>query len=285
MSEDLSLLRVATWNLWWRFGEWEERRHRILKVLAGLGADVIGLQEVWSTRDGDFANEIADSLGFHHPFARFSTSDRWQKRIGDSSVDVGVAVVSRWPIEQVRIVRLPAGDAPDEGRVAIVCHVGTPFGGLPFATAHLNPGWAQSSVRAAQLLTVGRELLKAAHDAFPPVLCGDFNAGEDFDEIRALSGKRDPLVPELDLTDAWAVARPGESGFTWDRANPLVDLRHALSSRLDYVFVGFPDASLRGRPVASERFGTEPVEGGFSSDHFGVAVDLEIGAVRAPGDS
>jgi hypothetical protein len=49
------------------------------------------------------------------------------------------------------------------------------------------------------------------------------------------------------------------------------------AGRIDYVFVGFPDGTGRGQPVAARLFGTEPVDGVWSSDHFGVAVDLSPG--------
>jgi endonuclease/exonuclease/phosphatase family metal-dependent hydrolase len=44
------LVRVASWNLWWRFGPWERRRDAIAAVLADARPDVIGLQEVWAGR-------------------------------------------------------------------------------------------------------------------------------------------------------------------------------------------------------------------------------------------
>lgn len=42
------MMRVATWNLWWRFGPWEQRRNAVLAVLRDAEPDVIGLQEVWA---------------------------------------------------------------------------------------------------------------------------------------------------------------------------------------------------------------------------------------------
>ena len=39
-------VRVLTWNLWWRFGPWQERLDTIAGVLAEIDADLCGLQEV-----------------------------------------------------------------------------------------------------------------------------------------------------------------------------------------------------------------------------------------------
>ncbi len=42
-------MRIVSWNLWWRFGPWEQRREAIAATLAEVGPDVCGLQEVWAT--------------------------------------------------------------------------------------------------------------------------------------------------------------------------------------------------------------------------------------------
>src|SRR5262249_46865939 len=46
-------LRIATWNLWWRFGPWELRQPAIEATMRRIGADVWCLQEVYATRDGE----------------------------------------------------------------------------------------------------------------------------------------------------------------------------------------------------------------------------------------
>jgi endonuclease/exonuclease/phosphatase family metal-dependent hydrolase len=47
-EEELTALacRVATWNLWWRFGDWQARFEAIAAVLREAAPDVVGLQEV-----------------------------------------------------------------------------------------------------------------------------------------------------------------------------------------------------------------------------------------------
>ena len=39
--------RIVTWNLWWRFGPWEERMAAIGAVLRHARPDICVLQEVW----------------------------------------------------------------------------------------------------------------------------------------------------------------------------------------------------------------------------------------------
>ena len=40
-------VRIATWNIWARYGPWEERAPVIESTLREIDADIVGLQEVW----------------------------------------------------------------------------------------------------------------------------------------------------------------------------------------------------------------------------------------------
>src|SRR6516165_6423090 len=57
-------LSVLTWNLWWRFGPWEQRQPAIAATLDRLAPDVVCLQEVWAAPDGERqAERLAAGLG------------------------------------------------------------------------------------------------------------------------------------------------------------------------------------------------------------------------------
>jgi endonuclease/exonuclease/phosphatase family metal-dependent hydrolase len=58
-------IRVATWNLWWRFGSWRERADAIRSVLRETTPDICGLQEVWAEGGQNLAAELADELEMH----------------------------------------------------------------------------------------------------------------------------------------------------------------------------------------------------------------------------
>lgn len=51
---------------------------------------------------------------------------------------IGNAVLSRWPISESKIRRLPAGDKPDVGRVVLYARIDPPHGSVPFFATHLN---------------------------------------------------------------------------------------------------------------------------------------------------
>ena len=107
-------MREVSWNLWWRSGRWRERYEAIVAELRRVRPDVCGLQEVWSDPEENMAASITEELG------------------------IGNAVLSRWPISESEIRRLPAGDEPDEGRVVLYARIDPPHGSVPFFATHLN---------------------------------------------------------------------------------------------------------------------------------------------------
>ena len=58
-------LRVATWNVWWRFGPWAERQPAIAETLRRIDADVIALQEVWDVDDGPGQSDRGSAHAAH----------------------------------------------------------------------------------------------------------------------------------------------------------------------------------------------------------------------------
>jgi endonuclease/exonuclease/phosphatase family metal-dependent hydrolase len=119
-------MRVLTWNLWWRYGPWEQRRDAIAATLEAVNPDLCGLQEVWGTPGQNQAAELAERLGMHWRWAAVSRSGGGN---GDE-LAIGNAILSRWPISAQAEVRLPSGDAREE-RVALHARIATPGGALP----------------------------------------------------------------------------------------------------------------------------------------------------------
>jgi hypothetical protein len=76
-------IRVATWNLWWRFGDWHDRGPRILRELRAVQADVIGLQEAWGLGQQHQVAELAAHLGLHWAWVPSPRPERWQARLSD----------------------------------------------------------------------------------------------------------------------------------------------------------------------------------------------------------
>jgi endonuclease/exonuclease/phosphatase family metal-dependent hydrolase len=56
-------VRIVTWNLWWRLGEWTARADSIAYTLEELRPDLVCLQEVWQERDRNQGALLAERLG------------------------------------------------------------------------------------------------------------------------------------------------------------------------------------------------------------------------------
>jgi endonuclease/exonuclease/phosphatase family metal-dependent hydrolase len=260
-------LRVMSWNLWWQFGPWEERLPAIAATLAAVDADVVALQEVWQDGDRNEAAELAAGLGFEHVYA---------SRLDLNGVLMGNAVLSRWPIASHDSQQLPAPPDANELRTVVRADVDGPRGRLQIFSTHLNWRFDQSNVRQQQVTAIAKFVHESPLRTYPPVLCGDFNAVPDSDEIRMLTGRMRLPVPKLVFHDSWeaAIERADGPGFTWSNDNPFAKEDLEPNRRIDYVFVGWPKSEGAGHVLRSEVVGTEPVDGCQPSDHYGVMAEL-----------
>jgi endonuclease/exonuclease/phosphatase family metal-dependent hydrolase len=276
-------VRVLTWNLWWRFGPWRQRCDAIAAVLADAQPDVCGLQEVWAGRGEHQVALLAAQLGMHWAWTASPAPERWQRRLGDPTMQVGNAILSRWPITEQAAQPLPADPVADDGRTVLFARVQTPTGRLPFFTTQLTSTVGQSAVRCRQVASLCRFVAAHTNLGFPPVVTGDLNAEPDADEVRLLGGhKTAPVVPGLVLVDAWSYADPLTSGWTWDRRNPYVAATGEPSARIDYVLVGLPTASGAGQVQSVRLIGDRPVNGIWPSDHAGVLAELSYASNDRP---
>lgn len=269
-------VRVMTWNLWWRFGPWQERLEAIIAVVAEEQPDVLLLQEVWADADGSSAGHIAAALGHHCAVS----DDPFAGRRG-AAAGFHNAIVSRWPLLDVQSHPLPGVDGAPGHRRALTASVDAPHGRWPVLCTHLDHRFDESALREAQCRAV-LELVAARRgdpDRDPPmVVAGDFNAVPDSDEIRMLTGRRAAPVPGLVLSDCWEHVGAAD-GATWRRDNPYQSATAWPDRRLDYVFVSWPRPKPLGNPVRAWLAGVGPVDVGGAepvvpSDHAAVVVEL-----------
>jgi endonuclease/exonuclease/phosphatase family metal-dependent hydrolase len=258
-------LRVVTWNVWWRFGPWQERQPAIAETLRRLDADVVALQEVWGVRGGlGQAETLAGALGHEHVFvAGFET--------GEASF--GNAILSRWPIAGSDARQLPTTPTTDEFRVALKAEVDGPRGRFEVYTTHLNWRYDESHVRQAQVRALAGFVGESKTRTYPPIVCGDFNAEPDSDEMRMLTGRAAVPVERLVFVDAWDVAGDGP-GYTWSNDNPFAARDLEADRRIDYVLVGWRKARGAGHVVDASVAAVEPVDGVHPSDHYAVVAEL-----------
>ncbi len=262
-------VRVVTWNLWWRFGDWQARQGAIAETLAGLDADIICLQEVWSEENGvDQVAQLASTLVMQG----IRTDERFYR-----GASFGNAILSRHPIERVADQRLPPDDGPGHRR-ALVARVEAPHAALSVVCTHLEYRFDKSAVRQEQVARLMEIVAdqRGGEDDHPVILAGDLNAVPTSDEVRMITGEASPPVDGLVMTDAWATRGKG-AGVTWDEKNPHVGPTAWPQRRIDYVFVSWPRPKPLGNPVAARLAGDSETGGIVPSDHYAVVVDLHEG--------
>jgi endonuclease/exonuclease/phosphatase family metal-dependent hydrolase len=234
-------LKIVTWNI-----ERGMAYDAVLETLRGLDADILLLQEVdrgcRRTGHRDVARELAEALGMNW-VAAGEFQEIGEGRRGQAAI-TGQAILSRFPIEEARVLRFAAQDRwrwsinPVQprrgGRMALIAR----SHGLLLYDTHLESGGNARLQRAQMAELLGDQALAAARlpartPALGPVLiAGDFNNGPV-----ALSPMFAPLTA-AEFTDAL-----GESA---QRPPTSRGQRHPI----DWIFVkGATPVSSLGRVV------------------------------------
>jgi len=261
-------MRVLTWNLWWKFGPWEDRQPAIAAELGAVAPDIALFQEVWATEGEDQATILAEDCGLE--VVRSRRPDGEAHRFGN-------AILSRWPIEHLETVVLPAPEGKPSHRSAMAARVMTPSGPWVVVVTHLAWQYNESELRERQLdevTALARRHRSDDENAPPVVLAGDLNAQPESDEIRRLTGLSRPYGDGTVFTDCWAAVGEGD-GHTWSRDNPNSAEALWPRRRLDYVLVAWPRPKPLGNPLAASLVGVDPHDGVVGSDHYGVLVELD----------
>jgi endonuclease/exonuclease/phosphatase family metal-dependent hydrolase len=257
-ARDPSRVRAIQWNI--EHGNAVERVEEALRRHHGLREpDLVLLDEVdlGLARSGnrDVAADLAMVLGFHGLHAplflellsgRDDEAGRAGGRENEEGI-FGIALLSRWPLSEVRIVELPG---PEDlqfetermfgrhiGLVATVERPGAPF--VAVAT-HLEVHRTRAQ-RATQMRTL---LAALADERRPILLAGDFNS-HTFDRglwdaplrgaqalllERGRALERRFLHPEIGPWHEPLFDELGAAGFTWE---PFVDRQPTLRLRFD----------------------------------------------------
>lgn len=258
-------LRVATWNVWSHFGPWRQRFDQLRSELVQRQPDVIALQEVWKTNEDDVVGDLADALGLHAAEAL-----QWYEPLALLS---GTAVLSRWPVLSNEFFRaVPTADSP--GALIQWAQIDGPRGAFDIFTLMLDWRPDLSEIRQRQVSELATYVQQHGGDDRLVVICGDFNAPPDSDEIRMLKGWSKPAAPGLVLFDAWEVAGDGTAGYTWSNANRWAAPALLPDRRIDYLFSAWPRPHGVGHAVRCEVIGAGHGAGDPASDHYGVLADL-----------
>lgn len=285
-------LRVVCLNIWNRSGPWDARLPLIRAGLRAEAADIVALQEVlcMSGPAGDLSQlddivrpdgEDANPLYAHRAYAPAWTLD------AAAGFTMGNAILSRFPILETHTVLLP-NPIGHETRSLLCALLQTGAGLQPILVTHLDWQFNLSHARCQQVsfmvdcmdgwLRAARDRNPGA-DLLPAILCGDFNAESDSDEIRFLRGRHALPAPGTGVLRGVYFNDPvdfchADAGPTFARDNVFAAREREPDRRVDYIFVAPPDRLGRGVPLAVRRCFTQPKDGVFASDHYGVVADI-----------
>jgi endonuclease/exonuclease/phosphatase family metal-dependent hydrolase len=255
-------LRIITWNVWGRYGPWPEREAAIIATLRDARPDIVVLTESWAKGDESQCARLAGPLGLpYHAFSGVTAQE-------DEAALSGVAVMSRWPIR--RESSLTFGGARVQA-----AELSGPRGPIQVYGLVMDAWWFDQSQDRQDAV---RDLLTYVNEAqdkqAPLLVCGDFNADPDSDEIRMVTGRTTAPAPGLSFYDAWEVAGPGGPGHTWSNSNPWATQLLWPNRRIDYIFSAAPRPGGAGHPRQAALLDTGQVNGTYASDHYAVQSDL-----------
>lgn len=267
------MLRVLSLNHWFTAGDWRARRTEICAWIKHLEPDVICLQEVLESPDGQNTGQwIADNAegDWHYSYTG--------REVFGGAARFGNAVLSRWPIDSTADRDLTSNPAPRVDEVQrCVLHART--NGFDIFCTHLvwmyDEGWIREK-QVVELDTFVKEM-SSPDSPIPPVVCGDFNAEPDSTEIRWLTGSGTIDGASTYYMDAWRVAPGRGDGYTWDNRNTNAAAEREPDRRIDYIFSGYD----KDRPKGAGRVAFAAVvcdralTGAFASDHFGLFAEIE----------
>lgn len=262
-------MRIVTWNVWGRYGQWRERQAGIEDTLATAAPDVVCLVESWSASEQNQPGLIAGRLGFEHTVF----AGGWPQEDENEDWVSGIGLVSRWPVTSHEHRVLAAEDESEAG-AALFATVAGPRGPIQLFVVILHYPLDGSAARQAQVRQLAGFIQERTRRRHPIVVCGDFNAGPDADELRMLTGRTATVAPGLVFYDAWEIAGDGTPGHTWSNRNPLAAVAMYPDRRFDYVLSAWPRRGGAGHPVLCQRLGVRPADEPQLSDHYGVLADL-----------
>lgn len=234
------------------------------------------------TEERNQLRELLDGTGLHgtHQAHAMTYVPPFAERYG------GSAVATRWPHRIVEVLDLRGASVKDLPWCSLASLVPVPgVGDLLFIAA--TSSWRPAAEAAREQQAVALSDPDARHrTAVPSIIAGDFNASPDAASIRYLTGLQSLAGRSVRYHDAWAVAGDGP-GYTWSVDNDIG--RAAIEQIVDQpehpATDGLRLRRILGRPPASPLPSIaaglafdRPIGGIWPSDHFGVMVDVDIGA-------
>ncbi|MBI5528552.1 MAG: endonuclease/exonuclease/phosphatase family protein [Deltaproteobacteria bacterium] len=239
----------------------DEAIKRLQIVATGINdkqPDVVALQEVVkSGSDPNLAEQLAGLTGYQWVWEFAYTVP--------ALFDEGLGILSRWPVLWNDSAELPHLDLVLFQRRVLGGLVDSPHGQIHLFCTHMTTDSGET-VKADQALAV-YEFIQTRPSPLPGFLAGDMNAEPDKLAMRFYRGEAEHEGKSANFVDSWAVANPGDEGFTMSSSNP--------QKRIDYIYV-VPGQAGTAAVVSCEIMFAQPVGGLYASDHLGVYCEFTL---------
>lgn len=250
-------MRVITLNLYSHHASWPARRQVLIDGLRELHPDLVAFQE-------SFPDDDLLGPGYH----LFHQG----KREADG---VGCTIASRWPFGRVHEAELPEADPGEFTGWVGIAEIQAPE---PFFFVNHKPSFRPQDEHRREVQAVASaRLIEEVAGSRPVILAGDFDGVPDSAALRFWRGLQSLDGLSVAYRDAWEWRRGAAPGHTFTPVNPLVAAGNwplECGRRIDYVLVRYAGNNPAFRVVECRRVFTEPVDGVWASDHFGVMADL-----------
>jgi endonuclease/exonuclease/phosphatase family metal-dependent hydrolase len=214
-------LRVLSYNI--HAGKDAAQQHnlrRVADVILGSGADIVLLQEVdrRTQRSGgeDHLATLAQLTGLHSAFG---------KSLDYQGGEYGIAVLSRFPLDSVRVVPLAVTPPQErsggvyEPRVGLHVIARAPGCSIHVVNTHIDPA-SEPTYRHQEVIGLLAHMRRTVAPQATLIFGGDLNARPDTPEITALG---------LSFLDSWSQCGDGGPGYSFPAHQP--------DRRIDYVWL------------------------------------------------
>jgi endonuclease/exonuclease/phosphatase family metal-dependent hydrolase len=264
-------MRMLTYNVLGRLGDWPTRREVMQPTLQKLAPDLAVLQEA----------VVAD--GYDQVLDLFGDDYNIVHQVGRTGNGVGASIASRWPVRVVWEELLPVTRRVDPAEPwigsVVLARVDAPEGDV--LLVHFKPSWQFHLAHERELQAVATaRMIEDEVEVDPPdhvILAGDFDSTPDSSVVRFWTGRQGLGGTSVAYRDVWEDAHGGADGYTFVPENPLraaEQIRHAISRRIDYILVRYDRWGPTLAVDSCERVLDHEIDGVWASDHFGVTADL-----------
>jgi beta-glucosidase len=214
--QGLTVISANLWHDWPQYRRREQRLEAFAQLVEEHRADILLLQEVSRTTRFQADEWLARRLGMTWIYSRANG------HLAGIGFEEGLAVFSRHPLGQPVLRQLSPPANQFVHRMALGASVSSPYGNLFVFSVHLSLTGRQNSREAAKLV----DWVEESSTGLPPLVGGDFNAGEDTHQIKTL---------QQSWLDTFRHLNPCADGATHELCWPWGNLLRR--QRLDYIFL------------------------------------------------